>query len=554
MPVKLSLDESTGKITLKGQFGICGIPTSNNRRYGRDIIEGNVKSKRLQEAMGGRRLFGELDHPGDGKTSLKRVSHIITNLTIEDDGQVIGTAEPLPTPMGNVLKALAEAGCELGVSSRGMGSTVPGDDGIDEVQNDYLLKTYDFVADPATKTAYPKIVQEALAEAEEAYSKTENADLTLDDLHADDLARLVQEAEGRARAAIVESEDFVTGEAAKLMLDEAVTAAKAEGDEDLKAKNAELEEKNEKLKAALADKMLEDVLSLREDVEAEVRAALLADPEVAAAKQIVETIAGVMRPLLVPEKEREVMSGLKDQITGLQDALRDNEFQVGKTNLEMEELRHDTKIKLLDAKLSEMIAGHPKADSIRAMLGPVDRIASEDELRERVEVVFTELGSPEKVLTAPHEDLQAQVDALTKKVEVAESKAEDYKKRLVKAVEIGEKIEEQVAAHQERADLAEVQAYAARKVVGREDATRILSLTEGATSEKEVDKILRRHKPAPQVNEDEETARIRARIRRGREHDLEEETTSPRQNHNHADTVLGVNLEEAAHLAGIPAQ
>jgi hypothetical protein len=39
-----------------------------------------------------------------------------------DGDKVIGKIEILPTPSGNILKALIENGITVGVSSRGMGS------------------------------------------------------------------------------------------------------------------------------------------------------------------------------------------------------------------------------------------------------------------------------------------------------------------------------------------------------------------------------------------------------------------------------------------------
>ena len=86
----------------------------------------------------------------DGKTSLKRVSHIITGLHLESDGTVTGAAELLPTPNGQILKALFESGAQVGISSRGSGSVSNG-----VVSEDYKLSTFDFVARPSTPGALP---------------------------------------------------------------------------------------------------------------------------------------------------------------------------------------------------------------------------------------------------------------------------------------------------------------------------------------------------------------------------------------------------------------
>ena len=65
--------------------------------------------------LGRKKVLGELDHPADGKTSLKRVSHIITNLQVMDDGQIVGEAEVLNTEAGKTLKALIKALLELDI-------------------------------------------------------------------------------------------------------------------------------------------------------------------------------------------------------------------------------------------------------------------------------------------------------------------------------------------------------------------------------------------------------------------------------------------------------
>lgn len=93
----------------------------------------------------------------DGKTSLKRVSHIITGLEIEDDGTVVGIAEILDTPSGKILQELFNSGTRVGISSRGTGSL-----GKDRpvVQDDYKLETWDFVANPSTSGAYPGVLSE----------------------------------------------------------------------------------------------------------------------------------------------------------------------------------------------------------------------------------------------------------------------------------------------------------------------------------------------------------------------------------------------------------
>ncbi|MEJ2293677.1 MAG: hypothetical protein P8Y23_02805, partial [Candidatus Lokiarchaeota archaeon] len=101
-PVTLSLVESAygNKTIARGEFGRCGIPTQNGRIYPEKLMQREID--RLQEDLSHRRILGELDHPSSGRTSLKRVSHVITGLKIKD-GIVIGEAEILNTPEGKTL-------------------------------------------------------------------------------------------------------------------------------------------------------------------------------------------------------------------------------------------------------------------------------------------------------------------------------------------------------------------------------------------------------------------------------------------------------------------
>ena len=165
-PIRLQMHESEdGRLLATGEFGRCGESTANGRVYPRQLVEREIK--RLSPKLSSRSLYGELDHPDDGKTLLKRVSHIITDLRIEADGRVVGTLEVLEnTENGRQLKALVESGVALGVSSRGMGS-VKKVNGRSVVQEDFKLLTYDVVADPAVSTAQPSYQREE-EEIEEA--------------------------------------------------------------------------------------------------------------------------------------------------------------------------------------------------------------------------------------------------------------------------------------------------------------------------------------------------------------------------------------------------
>jgi hypothetical protein len=155
-------------LIMRGLFQARDRKNENGRIYPGSLWEKNFSNPRLQETLHERGMVGEVDHPADWKISLKRASHIITALEMQQNGDIIGTVEVLNTPDGKILRTLAEAKIRMGISSRGNGSTSRNSEGAEVVGDDFILETFDFVADPSTLGAYPKVVSECLRIAEEA--------------------------------------------------------------------------------------------------------------------------------------------------------------------------------------------------------------------------------------------------------------------------------------------------------------------------------------------------------------------------------------------------
>ena len=78
-----------------------------------------------------------------------------------DGDDVVGKAQVLNTPMGKIVEGLIEGGVKLGVSSRGMG-TVENVQGVNMVQEDYLLATVDIVQDPSAQGAFVNGIMEGV--------------------------------------------------------------------------------------------------------------------------------------------------------------------------------------------------------------------------------------------------------------------------------------------------------------------------------------------------------------------------------------------------------
>ena len=153
--VEVITESINGKKTLyiKGPFLQTEQPNRNKRIYRMPVMEREVKRYTEQYVNKGRAL-GELGHPDGPTVNLDRVSHKITELYREGNN-FIGKAQILSTPMGKIAEALLKEGVMLGVSSRGIGSLRPTQNGYSEVGEDFMLATAaDIVADPSAPDAF----------------------------------------------------------------------------------------------------------------------------------------------------------------------------------------------------------------------------------------------------------------------------------------------------------------------------------------------------------------------------------------------------------------
>lgn len=153
--VRIETDKDNKDMYMSGIF-IQGDKRNHNQRvYPLSEISKAVRTVN-EKIQSGFTIFGECDHPEELSINLDRVSHIITDMWMQGaDGH--GKLKIVPTPMGNLIKTLLEAGAKLGVSSRGSGNV--GDDGS---VSDFEIITVDIVAQPSAPDAYPKTIYESL--------------------------------------------------------------------------------------------------------------------------------------------------------------------------------------------------------------------------------------------------------------------------------------------------------------------------------------------------------------------------------------------------------
>jgi hypothetical protein len=158
--VEYLTEEKDGKkdLFIVGPFLVAECPNKNGRLYKEETMRREVERYQENYISKGR-AFGELGHPDTPSINLDRVSHLIVGLK-QEGSRWIGKAKILETTAGNTARKLIEGGCQLGVSSRGMGS-LKNINGVNVVQDDFYLATAaDIVADPSAPGAFVQGIME----------------------------------------------------------------------------------------------------------------------------------------------------------------------------------------------------------------------------------------------------------------------------------------------------------------------------------------------------------------------------------------------------------
>jgi hypothetical protein len=145
---------------IEGIFLQSELVNRNGRMYTEKVMDREV-GRYIKEAVENNRAYGELGHPEGPQINLDRVSHMIVSLRKEGTNY-IGKAKILETPMGNIARGLLDGGANLGVSSRALGSLKSNNEGVQVVQDDFMLSTAaDIVADPSAPDAFVRGIMES---------------------------------------------------------------------------------------------------------------------------------------------------------------------------------------------------------------------------------------------------------------------------------------------------------------------------------------------------------------------------------------------------------
>lgn len=144
-----TLTEGTSKqkkYYIEGVFAQAEQKNRNGRNYPRASLEKALEA--YSQLIKSKRALGELNHPDHPNVNLERASHLIESLSWSGN-DIVGKARILTEmPMGKVAKGLIDEGIQLGVSTRGLGTLVSRN-GINIVQDDYVMTAVDIVADPS---------------------------------------------------------------------------------------------------------------------------------------------------------------------------------------------------------------------------------------------------------------------------------------------------------------------------------------------------------------------------------------------------------------------
>ena len=163
-PVSDEIIENSKRKGIIGKIGGIGADsnekTRNGRRYPLELWQNVEKSEYFVEGMANRSIIGEADHPQERVDySVTEGAVVLTKYEIQEDGRVYTEFDILDTIPGRTVKTYFDAGCKLGVSSRGLGEEImlEGEKIIDP--DTYQFYCFDVVAFPAVKTARMELLE-----------------------------------------------------------------------------------------------------------------------------------------------------------------------------------------------------------------------------------------------------------------------------------------------------------------------------------------------------------------------------------------------------------
>lgn len=138
-------------------YGKCcdGDVVNNNGMYlSRELFDTVISSDEYKTAIKNRYYIGFLGHPEDPNCmDFKDACIVMTDMYMEDNGDIIGSFDLVDTPVGRVVKAFKDAGVNFGISIRGAGD-VASDGTVDP--ESFVFRGFDLVTFPAYNDCVPE--------------------------------------------------------------------------------------------------------------------------------------------------------------------------------------------------------------------------------------------------------------------------------------------------------------------------------------------------------------------------------------------------------------
>jgi hypothetical protein len=437
-------EDQTGEYIFRGKFAQSDLPTANKRIYPRSLWEREIN--RLKTKISEGKVFGELDHPEDGKTKLQRSAILIQSLALDKQGQVIGSFKVLNTSMGRELKAIVEGGGAVGVSSRGYGSVRMNEDGHSVVQDDFTLLTFDPVADPAEETAYPELQKPETAEAEEKPADEELSEPE----QTDEVFAAWQEA---SQQKFSQDSETVTEEISRNKLQDAIKKAKSiyiESSRDMSHKDALSRAVEEGMKLIGKQYDAKD-FSIR--VAAEVmtvsKKPTMEDVEMGQ-QEILNLIRSTVQESmdhLLAEKE-SVISESKQKLTEEARKVEALTKELSEAKQNIEKLSDVAKELGFGLYLQQHLGRHPKLKQIKESLGDLCLIESLEDLQNKIKVHISEVARIMEAEEAKSKKLVEQTEKLMEEKKLLQAQVQDIAEERDEAISIG--IENAAALYLER--------------------------------------------------------------------------------------------------------
>jgi len=457
--IKLTIQESKdGSFMARGEFGRCDVPTENKRVYPRALWEREIN--KIQEAIKVGKVLGHLDHPADGKTSLARVSHIITCLEITPDGQIIGEAKILDNEHGKQLKSILQGGGAIGISSRGMGSTAQNSDGIEEVQDDYQYMTHDFVADPAVQSSYPEFFSEGNHHKDLEVIKDESPKET------------VMETNNENKATLTES-----------------------------VLQTKLEEQKVELTKKFAEELPKKIEEAKEKFMEEAKNKLLSDPEVAGARGVLDQVKTLMRPFVLPEDVDVEIKKRDDEIASLKESLEKKDAEIKVVEEKAEKIAAIAQRMGMRVTLSKEIFEDSHKDHILKLIGDIKQYETQDSLKEAVVKAKSHIADQIAEEKAKERESKKITEALDKKIKQLEDQIKKRDEALTESMQLAKNYG--------------LQLYLEKKIANNPNGPKIRQICVESTSKKEIDQIVEKFKV--DAKKTKEYNLIQERLKRGAE-------------------------------------